>query len=293
MNIAQCIAGRKTPFYSFEFFPPREHDQWPAFYSAVERLLPLEPLFASVTYGAGGSRQSGTLDIVTGLKKRFGLETMAHLTCVGATGEQIKSFLTQLQANNVNNVLALRGDVPPGQNIDWSTAEFRHAADLVRFTRDTFPNMGIGVAGYPAPHPESPTFSSDWRYTVAKIREGADFVITQLFFDVREYFNFVDRLSDMGVSVPVIPGILPVQSMESLRRTLSMCGANIPGKLYLELEAAHEKGGSAAVKDTGIAYAVRQIRTLLDHGAPGIHLYTLNNASTCLRIAQEVGSLST
>ena len=292
MNIAQRILERKKPFYSFEFFPPREQEQWPAFYETVERLLPLDPLFASVTYGAGGSRQTATLDIVTGLKKRFGLETMAHLTCVGATREHIQAFLSELRDNDVNNVLALRGDLPQEQPIDWDKAEFRHAADLVRFTRDAFPDMGIGVAGYPAPHPESPSFSSDWRYTVAKIREGADFVITQLFFDVREYFNFVDRLSDMGVSVPVIPGILPIQSLESLRRTLSLCGANIPGKLYLELEAAHAKGGSAAVKDAGIAYAVRQIRTLLDNGAPGIHLYTLNNASTCLRIADEVGPLS-
>ena len=151
--------------------------------------------------------------------------------------------------------------------------------------------MGIGVAGYPAPHPESPRFASDWRYTVAKIREGADFVITQLFFDVREYLHFVDRLSDMGVSVPVIPGILPIQSLESIRRTLSLCGANIPGKLYLALEEANAKGGAEAVREAGLKFAVQQIRTLLDNGAPGIHLYTLNKASMCLRIAEEVGAL--
>lgn len=291
MNIAKRISEKGTPFYSFEFFPPRDPEQWPAFYVTAEKLMALDPLFASVTYGAGGSRQTATLDIVTGLKKRFNLETMAHLTCVGATRDQIKSFLSELRDNGVDNVLALRGDLPQDQTIDWDKAEFRHAADLVRFTRDTFPDMGIGVAGYPAPHPESPSFSSDWRYTVAKIREGADFVITQLFFDVREYFNFVDRLNDMGVSVPVIPGILPVQSLESIRRTLSLCGANIPGKLYLELEAAHDRGGSTAVKEAGIAYAVQQIRTLLDNGAPGIHIYTLNNASTCQRIIEEVGQL--
>ena len=124
-----------------------------------------------------------------------------------------------------------------------------HAADLVRFAKAHYPDMGIGVAGYPAPHPESPSFASDWRYTVAKIREGADFVITQLFFDVREYLHFVDRLSDMGVSIPVIPGILPIQSLESIRRTLALCGANIPGKLYLALEEANAKGGAEAVRD--------------------------------------------
>lgn len=291
MKISQCIAEKGSPFYSFEFFPPRDSEQWPAFFATVERLLPLSPLFASVTYGAGGSSQNATLDIVTHLKKQFAIETMAHLTCVGATQEHISQFLQRLRDAGVDNVLALRGDIPKDETIDWEQTEFRHAADLVRYTRAHFPDMGIGVAGYPAPHPESPTFSSDWRYTVAKIREGADFVVTQLFFDVREYFHFVDRLDDMGVSVPVIPGILPIQSLESIRRTLSLCGANIPGKLYLELEAANAKGGAAAVKDAGIAFAVQQIRTLLDGGAPGIHLYTLNNATTCLRIADEVGKL--
>lgn len=291
MKISQAISERGRSFYSLEFFPPKNQDQWPAFFETVNRLKVLDPLFASVTYGAGGSSQQATMEIVTRLKKNAGLQPMAHLTCVGATREYLSSFLQQLNDNGVDNVLALRGDVPPGQVINWEKTEFRHAADLVRYARAHFPNMGIGVAGYPAPHPESPSFSSDWRYTVAKIREGADFVITQLFFDVREYFHFVDRLNDMGVSIPVIPGILPIQSLESIRRTLSLCGANIPGKLYLELEAANEKGGAPAVKEAGIQFAVQQIRSLLDNGAPGVHLYTLNSATTCLRIAEEVGTL--
>ena len=269
MNIGQLIAERGKPFYSFEFFPPKDPDQWPDFFKMAERLAPLEPLFTSVTYGAGGSSQDATLEIVSHLKKEFQFETMAHLTCVGATQDYITQYLQRLRDNGVDNVLALRGDIPKAH----------------------YPDMGIGVAGYPAPHPESPSFASDWRYTVAKIREGADFVITQLFFDVREYLHFVDRLSDMGVSVPVIPGILPIQSLESIRRTLSLCGANIPGKLYLALEEANAKGGAEAVREAGLKFAVQQIRTLLDNGAPGIHLYTLNKASMCLRIAEEVGAL--
>ena len=292
MNIAKLIADRKTPFYSFEFFPPKEEDQLPAFYDRVERLQALNPLFASVTYGAGGSRKRSTVGLVTSLKKNFGFEVMSHLTCVGSSREDVDTMLGDLQEKGIYNILALRGDMPKDPTFDISHTEFHHAIELVQYIREKFPEFGIGVAGYPAPHPESPSFSSDWRYTVAKIRAGADFVITQLFFDVREYFNFVDRLSDMGVSIPIIPGILPVQSMASLRRTLSTCGANIPGKLYLELEAAEEKGGPEAVKDAGIAYAVSQIRTLLDNGAPGIHLYTLNNAATCLRIADAVGPLA-
>lgn len=290
MNIAERIAASEKPFFSMEFFPPKELDQREAFFDVVDKLSAAKPLFASVTYGAGGSSQDATLDIVGRIKKQYHMEPMAHLTCVGASEERISEFLDDLKDAGVDNVLALRGDPPAaeGHAFDWTQEPFRHAADLVRFTRQKHPSMGIGVAGYPAPHPESPSFSSDWRYTVAKIREGADFVITQLFFDVREYFNFVERLSDMGVNVPVIPGILPVQSLESLRRTLSLCGANIPGTLYLQLEAAHNRGGAEAVREAGIAYAVKQIRTLIDGGAPGIHLYTLNRAESCLRLVEAV-----
>ena len=291
MNIAQLIAQRSTPFCSVEFFPPRDEAQWEPFLEEARRICTLKPLFASVTYGAGGSRQDSTLDMVIRLKKAFQLEIMAHLTCVGASEQRITDFLTQLEAAGVDNVLALRGDPPHDGAIDWTQSPFLHASDLVRFVRARFPHMGIGVAGYPAPPPESPSFSSDWRHTVGKIREGADFVVTQMFFDVREYFSFVERLRELGVDVPVIPGIMTIQNFESLRRILSMCGANIPGKLYLEMEAAHERGGAEAVREVGTRYAVQQIRRLLDGGAPGIHLYTLNKSALCLRIAKEAGLL--
>ena len=148
--------------------------------------------------------------------------------------------------------------------------------------------MGIAVAGYPGPHPESPSLSSDRQYTLQKVQAGADFVVTQLFFDVREYFDLVKYLRMHDVHTPVVPGILPVQSLESIRRVLSLCGANIPGKLYLALEDAQEKGGVEAVREVGMRYAVRQMRRLLDGGAPGIHLYTLNRAELCLRLAEEM-----
>lgn len=289
MKIRDSIAASIRPFYSLEFFPPKERENWPGFFATVERLKALNPLFASVTYGAGGSTQDNTLEITSHLKNVMGLEPMAHLTCVGATRERIADYLRRLREVNVDNVLALRGDAPRGQDIDWDTAEFRYAADLVRFARNEQPDMGVGVAGYPAAHPESPSFASDLRHTADKVNAGADFIVTQLFFDVREYFDFVERLRAMGVTVPVLPGILPIQSLESVRRILSLCGANIPGKLYLELDAANEKGGADAVKEAGIAFAQQQIRSLLDGGAPGIHLYTLNRADTCLRIAEAVG----
>lgn len=291
MKIVDSITRHNGPFYSLEFFPPKEREQWPAFFGTVEKLKAMDPLFASVTYGAGGGTQDNTLEVTSHLKNGLGLEPMAHLTCVGATRERIADFMEKLREGGVQNVLALRGDPPHGQQIDWADAEFRYASDLVEFVRAEFPDFGVSVAGYPAGHPESVTFADDIYYTRRKIEAGADFVVTQLFFDVREYFDFVGKLRALGVNTPILPGILPIQSFESVRRILSLCGANIPGKLYLELEAANEKGGPEAVREAGIAFAVRQIRSLLDGGAPGIHLYTLNRADMCLQIKDAVGAL--
>ena len=287
MNIGQLIRAAERPFFSLEFFPPKDHEQWPDFFATVEKLKALEPLFASVTYGAGGSSQDSTLEITTRLRQ-MNLEPMAHLTCVGASPERITQFLRQLMAAGVENVLALRGDAPKGQAYDWAQAQFRYASDLVSFVRRVQPGMGVAVAGYPAPHPESRSFVADRAHTLAKVQSGADFVVTQLFFDVREYFDLVDGLRANNVHAPVIPGILPVQSLDSIRRVLSMCGASIPGKFYLELEEAHHKGGAEAVGEVGLRFAVEQIRQLLEGGAPGIHLYTLNRAGLCLRLAEAV-----
>ena len=242
----------------------------------------------SVTYGAGGARRHNTLAVTAELARR-GFTTMARLTCVGAEPESIAAFLRELRAAGVDNVLALRGDPPMNGHWDWKDGYFQHAADLVSFTREHEPDMGIGVAAYPAPHPESPSFALDRRYTADKLRAGADFAVSQLFFDVREYEALVADLRARGLDTPVVPGILPIQSFDSLRRVLSLCGATIPGKLYLSLEEADRKGGAEAVRDAGLDFAVRQICQLLECGAPGIHLYTLNKGDLCLQIAEEVG----
>ncbi|WP_308583793.1 methylenetetrahydrofolate reductase [uncultured Desulfovibrio sp.] len=290
MHIGKMIRELSAPFYSLEFFPPSDTAQLPDFYATVDRLRALNPLFASVTYGAGGARQQNTLAVTAELARR-GITAMAHLTCVGAEPQSIAAFLHDLQASGVNNVLALRGDPPADKPWDWNKAHFRHASDLVAFAREQQPDLGIGVAAYPAPHPESPTFADDRRCTAEKMRAGADFALTQLFFDAREYEDLVSHLRGQGITTPVIPGILPIQSFDSLRRVLSLCGANIPGKLYLALEKANNDGGAEAVRQVGLDYAVRQIRSLLDAGAPGIHLYTLNKADMCLRLAEAVGKL--
>ncbi|MDR2055008.1 MAG: methylenetetrahydrofolate reductase [Desulfovibrio sp.] len=285
MRIDSLISRAGAPFFSLEFFPPSDEAQWPAFFNTVEQLRHLSPLFVSVTYGAGGGRQRNTLEITRELVGR-GLVCMPHLTCVGTEPASIGRFLQDLCAAGVDNVLALRGDAPAGQETA-PAGHFRYACDLVAFIRTRAPDMGIGVAAYPAPHPESPTFAEDRGCTAEKFRSGADFAITQLFFDVREYEDLVAGLRARGVSAPVVPGILPVQSFDSLRRVLSMCGANIPGKFYLSLEEARRKGGDEALREIGLNFAVRQIRRLLDMGAPGIHLYTLNRSELCLRIAAE------
>lgn len=286
MKIGTLIRQCKKPFFSLEFFPPADRENWPEFFGVAEKLAGLKPLFVSVTYGAGGAKQANTLEI-TGQLVRMGLTGMAHLTCVGAEPEKIEKFLRALEAAGVENVLALRGDAPKNSQIDWQAAPFSHASDLVRFIRATAPQMGIGVAAYPSPHPESRSFSRDRLHTAHKLASGADFAITQLFFDVREYEDLCRGLKARGIDVPVIPGILPIQSLDSLKRVLSLCGANIPGKLYLELEAAHREGGAQAVREAGAAFALNQIRRLLELGAPGIHLYTLNKSALCSRLIRE------
>ncbi len=279
--------GRK--FVSLEFFPPKDPADWPGFFQTVEQLRATDPLFVSVTYGAGGGTQDNTLEIVRRLRADMGLEPMAHLTCVGADAARLDGFLAALEEADVHNVLALRGDPPGGCGAFVpDSEEFRHASDLVRYIGRHYPDMGVGVAGYPEGHPECATFREDFEFLKFKLDKGADFAITQLFFDSRLYWNFTERLTDMGVTKPVIPGVLPVMSVKSAKRVLGFCGASIPGRLLLDLEAADAEGGAEAAYRVGIDWAKRQCRELLEGGAPGVHLYTLNRPEACLEI---VGSL--
>ena len=290
MKIIEKINASPQPFYSLEFFPPKDRTSWPTFFATVERLRAINPLFASVTYGAGGGTQDNTLEITAAIKT-MGIEPMAHLTCVGATEERLREYVARLHAAGVHNILALRGDPPHDAAWDWNKEDFKYALDLVTFMHRNFPDFGVAVAAYPTPHPQSASFADDRAFTQTKLDAGSDFAITQLFFDAREYFEFVAQMRARGVKKPIIPGVLPIHSLESIRRVLALSGGNIPAKLYLSLEAAHEKGGAAAVREAGIVFAIAQIRRLLEGGAPGIHLYTLNQAETCLRIVEEVGKL--
>jgi methylenetetrahydrofolate reductase (NADPH) len=284
MKIVDQMAAAEQ-FISLEFFPPRDKNEWPAFFKSAGRLSQLNPLFASVTYGAGGSTEGDTLEIVTRLKKEHGLETMAHLTCVGAYRGELLQFLDDLAQAEVDNVLALRGDrsndAPP---VFSACRTLLHASDLAAFIRDAHPEMGIGVAGYPETHPEAAGPLEDLSSLKLKLDLGGDFVITQLFFDNSHYFDFVDRARAAGVDKPIIPGIIPVVSLKVIRRIVSLCGATLPPAYLAELEEADRRGGAAAVQQLGVAYARRQVRELLAAGVPGVHIYTLNRDEVVLEL---------
>lgn len=284
MRIAQLLM-REEPFLSLEFFPPKDRVQWPGFFDVVRQLKVLAPLFCSVTYGAGGSTQHNTLEIVTRLKQEYALEPLLHLTCVGAHRTGLESFLKDVADSRCENILALRGDPPRGETtFTPDSEEFQHGSDLVSFIRDGFSQFCVGVAGYPEKHPEAPSMEKDIAWLEHKVQCGADFVITQLFFDNDAYFRFVDQARSAGVTVPIIPGILPVQNLAALKRMLGFCGASVPEEYMRDLEHAQNVYGDSAVRGLGLGFAKAQIRDLLDRGAPGVHLYTLNKADTCLEI---------
>ncbi|WP_291326044.1 methylenetetrahydrofolate reductase [Desulfovibrio sp. UCD-KL4C] len=285
MNVASSIK-ESGQFFSFEFFPPKEKGAWDNFMGKAERLAALEPLFASVTYGAGGSSHDNSLAVCEAINKEMGIDILAHLTCVGASENSIDDFVGRLSEVGVSDILALGGD---GRSDDVNDeSRFYRAADLVEYVGSKFSDMGIAVAGYPGGHPDSPTIAQDISYHCEKLSKGSDFTITQLFFDNRQYFDYVDRVEALEFNQPVIPGVLPIQSLGSLRRIMSLCGASIPGDLYCGVEKAFKEGGDEAVMEFGFNFAQNQIVGLLKGGAPGVHIYTLNRVAMCERL---IGSL--
>ncbi|ACS78880.1 methylenetetrahydrofolate reductase [Maridesulfovibrio salexigens] len=286
MQVAQNI-NEAGQFFSFEFFPPKDKSTWPVFMERAARLAALKPLFASVTYGAGGTSHDNSLEICSLLKKDMGIDILAHLTCVGASEQSIDEFVSRLCETGVSDILALGGDGVKDANGEGQS-RFFHASDLVEYVDDKFSEVGIAVAGYPGGHPESPSIAKDIEIHNSKLSKGADFTMTQLFFDNRLYFDYVDRLAELGSTAPVIPGVLPIQSLSSLRRIMSLCGAGIPGDLYCGVEKAFEKGGDEAVMEFGFDFARKQISDLLDRGAPGVHIYSLNRAAMCERLITDL-----
>ena len=280
----------KRPVISFEFFPPKtDEGDRNLLEKTIPALMKLKPDYCSVTYGAGGSTREKTLMIVDRIQREHQLTAMAHLTCVNATAEQIGEVLAQARALGIKNILALRGD-PPGGNGEFAKTpggfEFSH--ELVRFIRQ-LGGFSIGTAGFPEGHIACKEGKQvDWQRLKAKIDEGADFVLTQLFFDNADFLEFRDFLTrKLNVTVPICPGVLPILSASQIKRFTTMCGARMPAALVSRLEACGENDEAAVAY--GIEHATRQCEELLAAGVPGIHFYTLNKAHSTTQILRNLG----
>jgi methylenetetrahydrofolate reductase (NADPH) len=276
MNTIRSILQSKKKIFSFEVFPAQTPEGHEKLLATLKDLCALTPDFISCTYGAGGGSRERTLDVVEHIQKKYAVSAMAHLTCVLHTRKDIEGILADMDRRGIRNILALRGDPPKGQSADSDLAgDLKFSSELVALIRAKLGDkVSIGVAGFPEGHMLAPDKDSDARYLKEKVRAGADFVITQLFFDNRLYFEYVERLKKLGVTVPVLPGILPITDYAGLKRFCERCGASIPKEVH-DLFGPLE-GDAARTLDAGLRFAVKQCRELLDGGAPGIHLYTLN-----------------
>ena len=267
---------------SFEFFPPKTDAGYRSLYQTIAELKRLDPGFVSVTWGAGGSTRRKTVELVTQIQHELGLTAMAHMTCVGAAREELAETLARLVHDGLENVLALRGDPPKDQSQFVPVAGgLAHASELVAFIRERFP-LCVGGACYPEKHPEAPSAEVDLAHLVEKVRAGAEFLITQLFFDPADYFAFVGRARAAGIGVPIVPGIMPVVSAANARRMAQLCGSRIPDAL--EAELARVADDEHATLEVGVAWAAEQCRALLAGGAPGLHFYTLNRSPAARRV---------
>lgn len=285
MKIGQILKDGKQTF-SFEFFPPKTDEGEVKLFETIENLRELGPSFVSVTYGAGGSTRDKTVDWVIRIKKDLGIETMAHLTCYGTSTHNLEHILDKLQDNGIENILALRGDIPkPDSSGDTFPMSFNHANELVQFIKENY-EFSIGAAAFPEGHLESLSLESDTKYLKLKDSSGADFFVTQLFFNNSYYFDLLSRAAKAGIYKPIIPGIMPITSADQIERFTSLCGTIIPEDLKNKIYRI--KDDSKAVMQLGIDYATEQCRELLSKGVQGIHFYTLNRSSATRTILQNL-----
>ncbi len=285
MRIVEKLGG-SSPAISFEFFPPKDQEGVERLFQTVAELVPFAPAYVSVTYGAGGSSRQLTVDLVGRIQREVGIEAMAHLTCVGATQDDLSGVLDQLQQKGVENVIALRGDPPKGST-SFVTPEggFGHASELTGLIKR---RGGFCIAGacYPEKHPEAPSLEADLASLKLKVAAGAEFLITNLFFDNADYFSFVERARQSGITVPIIAGIMPVTNVSQIKRFTAMCGARMPDALLQKLEPV--AADAEAVGEIGVQHAVAQCRELLDKGVAGVHFYTLNRSKASVEILKRL-----
>lgn len=288
MHIRDILDAGRTAF-SFEFFPPKDRESSKLLFKTIRELIPLGPAYVSVTYGAGGSTRELTQDLVVKIQAETSLTVVSHLTCVGSTRDEIVHILDKYRESGIRNILALRGDPPAGRT-SWERQPggFEHAIDLVRLIKQSFPEMGIGVAGFPEGHPETPNHLKEMEYLKAKVDAGADYICTQLFFDNRDFYDFRERCELAGIRVPVMAGIMPLISRRNMVRMAELAqGVRYPARLLRSLSYA---GDDSRVADIGIEWATAQVRDLLEKGVAGVHFYTLNRSSATLSIYKALGA---
>jgi len=276
MRIDTLLAEREEPLFSFEFFPPKTEEGEKNLLAAVEALKPLNPAFVSVTYGAGGSTRDKTLEVVDRIRSDYGLEAMAHFTCVAATVDELRATLDSLSELGVENVLALRGDPPEGGEWTATDGGLSYSSELVELIATEYPQFAIGAACFPETHIAATNPEDDLRHLKEKVDKGVDVLVTQLFFENDLYFDFVERARAIGIETPIVPGVMPITNVAQITRIAELCGSDLPAALQSELEA--RANNPEAVQEFGVAYATLQCAELLAGGAPGIHFYTLNRS---------------
>ncbi len=278
----------KGPVISLEIFPPRPETPIDTIFNTIHELAYLNPAFISVTYGAGGSSKGHTVEIADVIQNRYGIEALAHLTCINSTTDEIEDVLQRLQKANVENILALRGDKPEDGSYDRSREDYKYAKDLIKYIQN-FGDFSIGAACYPEYHIEATDKISDLKNLKEKVNSGADFLITQLFLDNEFFYNFKEKLDLMDISVPVSAGIMPVINKRQIERITNLCGASIPKKFRRILDKYEDN--PEALKEAGIAYATEQIIDLLSAGIDGIHLYTMNRPEVARKIIEPISTI--
>jgi methylenetetrahydrofolate reductase (NADPH) len=287
-RLIKDILQETNPAFSFEFFPPKTEAGWDALFETISDLMPLKPSSVSVTYGAGGTTRDRTHQLVVRLTRETDLTVVSHLTCVGSTREEIGEILRRYDENGVHNILALRGDPPKDQAV-WTETPggFRYAAEMVAYIKEHFPHMGIGVAGFPEGHPQTPNRLKEMDFLKAKVDAGADYIVTQLFFDNRDFYDFRERCELAGIRVPIIAGIMPITGSGGMVRMAELsAGSRFPARL---LRSVARCADEEAVRQVGVHWATEQVADLMEHGVRGVHFYTLNQSKATLDIYKSLG----
>ena len=290
MNIAK-ILDKNRPSFSFEFFPPKTAEAAEELFVEIRDLMPLKPAYVSVTYGAGGSTRTLTHELITRIQRETDLTVVSHLTTVGHTRAEIGRLLDEYNSTGIHNILALRGDPPKGETeLPKVVDGFSQAADLVHFIKSRHNSFGIGVAGFPEGHPGCPNRLLEIEYLKHKVDQGADYIVTQLFFDNHDYYDFCERCQLAGITIPIIAGIMPITSRKGMKRMAELAlGARYPARLVRALMRAENDDYARQV---GIHWATEQVRDLLDNNVRGVHFYTLNKSQATRQIYQSLGITS-